>query len=128
MVAFGWRRARRAVAIAVAGLCCAVPSLATAAGLGAVTQQSGLGQSLRMVVPVTLAEGEDVPAECFRIAFGQGAPTESPISCSDASSSNEARRHRRLVVTTPRTVHGSRGPDHVQAGMRHSVRRDTRCS
>jgi hypothetical protein len=39
-----------------------------AIGLGPVMQQSALGQSLRIVVPVIVAPGEDIAAECFRLA------------------------------------------------------------
>src|SRR5207342_3274879 len=38
-----------------------------AIGLGQVTQQSALGQSLRIVVPVIVGPGEDIAAECFRL-------------------------------------------------------------
>ena len=74
--------ARRAI-----GLACFLTALApvpvSAVGIGAVTQQSALGQSLRVVVPVTLGEGEAVSPECFRISQRRNRTrTASRNSCS----------------------------------------------
>ena len=47
------------------------PDPAFAVGLGQITQQSALGQSLRIVVPVIVGPGEDIAAECFRLAASE---------------------------------------------------------
>src|SRR4051794_34203243 len=78
MVAFRASQSRRMAVIAIAGMVSGAPLSATAVGLGAITQQSALGQSLRVVVPVTLGNDEEVPAECFRIASGTGAADGVP--------------------------------------------------
>jgi 2-keto-4-pentenoate hydratase len=61
MVAFGARQWRRIGAVTVAAIVLAAPLSAAAVGLGTITQQSALGQSLRVVVPVTLGDNEEVP-------------------------------------------------------------------
>jgi hypothetical protein len=125
LVAFGARRScRRAAGIAAAGLVCALPSLAIAVGLGPVTQQSGLGQTLRILVPVTLGEGEDVPAECFRIAPGQGAADGIPDLLFGRVIAERTASGTTLVVTSPRPVHDPVVRITIQAGCETSVRRE----
>ena len=104
-VASGARRsASGLLVVAVAGLCSAASCLALAVGLGPITQQSGLGQSLRVVVPVTLGEGEELPAECFKIAPGQGVADGIPNLLYGRVIVERSAAGTTLVVTTPRPV------------------------
>jgi len=85
-VAFGARRPRRFGDVAFAAIVFAAPFSAAAVGLGTITQQSALGQSLRVVVPVTLGENEEIPGECFRIGSGTGTAEGPEVSTSGVAS------------------------------------------
>ena len=125
MVAFGARDLRKcAAAFAVAGALCAVTFDATAVGLGAVTQQSGLGQTLRVVVPVTLGEGEDIPAECFRLVQGQGSADGVPDLLYGRVNVERSASGTALVITTPRPVNDPVARITIQAGCETTVRRE----
>jgi hypothetical protein len=125
VVAFGARWFRREVAaIAVASGLCAVSLPATAVGLGAITQQSGLGQTLRVVIPVTLGEGEELPAECFRIAQGQGSADGVPELLLGRVNVERSASGTALVVTTPRPVNDPVVRITISAGCETSMRRE----
>ena len=123
MVAFGTQRSWRGV-IAIAALLCAMPSVVTAVGLGPVTQQSGLGQTLRVLVPVSLGEGEEVPAECFRIASGPGTADGVPELVFGRVIVERTASGTTLVVTSPRPVQDPVVRLTLQAGCETSVRRE----
>jgi pilus assembly protein FimV len=119
--------ARRAI-----GLACLLTSLApvpvSAVGIGAVTQQSALGQSLRVVVPVTLGEGEAVSPECFRIAAAQQDADGIPQLLFGRVNVERSSAGTNLVITNPRPVNDPVVRLTIQAGCESAVRANTRCS
>lgn len=124
MVAFGARHARRVAAFALAGTVCSAPLSAAAVGLGAITQQSALGQSLRVVVPVTLGDNEEIPAECFKIAAGTGAADGVPELLFGRVNVERSASGTTLVVTSSRPVQDPVVRLTIQAGCETSVRRE----
>ena len=124
MVAFGARQWRRIAAIAVAAIVSASPHCATAIGLGTVTQQSALGQSLRVVVPVTLGDNEEVPPDCFRIASGTGTADGVPEILFGRVNVERSAAGTTLVVTSSRPVQDPVVRLTLQAGCETSVRRE----
>jgi hypothetical protein len=112
-------------AAALAGILCALAPLALpAVGLGPVTQQSGLGQSLRVVVPVTLAEGEQVPAECFKLAPAREDADGIPQFLFGHVSVERTPSGTQLVVTSARPVNDPVAKLTIQAGCEASIRRE----
>ena len=125
IVAFGAQRARRRVtAIAVAVTMCAAPLSAVAVSFDAITQQSALGRPLRVVIPVTLGEGEELPAECFRLASGPASADGVPELLFGRISVERAASGTTLVVTSPRPVNDPVVRITIQAGCETSVRRE----
>src|SRR6188474_468452 len=108
-------RARRAVAF-VWFLTALAPVAASAAGIGAITQQSALGQSLRVVVPVTLGEGEAVSPECFRIASAQQDADGIPQLVFGRVNVERSAAGTNLVITNPRPVNDPVVRLTIQAG------------
>jgi hypothetical protein len=124
MAAFGAPHARGVAAIALAGIVCAAPLSAAAVGLGAITQQSALGQSLRVVVPVILGDSEELPAECFRIAPGSGVADGVPELLFGRVSVERSASGTTLVVTSSRPIQDPVVRLTIQAGCETSVRRE----
>jgi hypothetical protein len=77
-------------------------SLHPPVGIGAITQQSALGQSLRVVVPVTLGEGEAVASECFRITAAQQDTDGVPQLLFGRVNVERSAAGANLVITNPR--------------------------
>ena len=124
MVAFGERRSRRVAGVAFAAIVFAAPFSAAAVGLGTITQQSALGQSLRLVVPVTLSENEDIPGECFRIASGTGTADGVPELLFGRVNVERSASGTTLVITSSRPIHDPVVRLTLQAGCETSVRRE----
>ncbi len=121
----GRARARVRLAAAVAGLLGALMPLSPAAvGLGPITQQSALGNSLRVVVPVTLAAGEDVPSECFKLAPAQRDADGIPQILFGRVSVERTPSGPQLVITSPRPVNDPVVRVTIQAGCETSMRRE----
>ena len=111
--------------IALAGILCAVlPFPAAGVGLGAVTQQSALGQTLRIVVPVTLGPGEDVSAECFKLAAAERDGDGVPQLLFGRVNVERSSSGTTLVVTSPRPVNEPVVRLTLQAGCEAAVRRE----
>jgi hypothetical protein len=115
------RRGLLAAALAAAVLTSAP---APALGLGEISQQSALGQALRLVVPITVAPGEELSGECVRLVArdrdGDGIP-----QVQDARVSLETTGTRpRLVITSVRGVYEPVIRVTVQAGCDAPVRRE----
>ena len=110
---------------ALAGILSALAPLALpAVGLGPVTQQSGLGQSLRVVVPVTLAEGEEIPSECFKLAPAREAADEIPQVLFGRVAVERTPSGSVLVVTNARPLNDPVVKLTIQAGCDISMRRE----
>jgi hypothetical protein len=95
-----------------------------AVGLGPLTQQSGLGQSLRVVVPVLVAPGEDIGAECFRLAASDREVEGIPQLAFGRMSLERTADGARLVVTNAAPVNDPVVRMTVQAGCDTAVRRE----
>lgn len=98
------------------------PTLAV--GLGTVTQQSALGQSLRVVVPVIVSPGEDIAAECFRLAASDREVDGVPQLAFGRMSLERTAAGARLVITNARPVNDPVLRLTVQAGCETAVRRE----
>jgi hypothetical protein len=123
---------RRAVGRPALGGAAALGFLVTAAwsgpggavGLGPVTEQSALGQSLRVVVPVLLSAGEDAGAECFRIAAAEREMDGVPQLAFGRVSLESNASGTRLVITNAKAVNDPVLRLTVQAGCETAVRRE----
>ena len=114
--------ARRAIGLACF-LVALAPVAASAVGIGAITQQSALGRSLRVVVPVTLGEGETVSSECFRIAAAQQDADGIPQVLFGRVNLERSAAGTNLVITNPRPVNDPVVRLTIQAGCESAVRR-----
>jgi pilus assembly protein FimV len=100
------------------------PAPALSLGLGPAVQQSSLGQPLRLVVPITVAAGDEVSGDCFKLATAvrdaDGVPqvTQARIVLERTPSGAQ------LVVTTPRAIDEPVIRVALQAGCENAVRRD----
>jgi hypothetical protein len=117
--------AKARLAAAVAGILGALAPLSlVAAGLGPITQQSALGAPLRVVVPVTLAAGEDVPSECFKLASAQRDADGIPQILFGRVSVERTPSGVQLVITSPRPVHDPVLRVTLQVGCETSMHRE----
>ncbi|MBK8689304.1 MAG: hypothetical protein IPN24_12935 [Betaproteobacteria bacterium] len=95
-----------------------------ALGLGGIVQQSSLGQPLRLVVELIADPGEDLAADCFRLATSaresDGIPQIGLARVALERSSTGAR----LVVAGSRPVNDPIVRVALQAGCELTVRRD----
>ena len=80
------------------------PHPAAAVGLGPVAQQSAVGQSLRVVVPVILVAGEDFAAECFKFASAVRDADGIPQISFGRVVVERTASGMQLVVSNPRPV------------------------
>jgi len=97
---------------------------AAAVGLGQVTQQSALGQSFRVVVPVLLAPDEEIAAECFKLAQADRASDGIPQLAFGRVSFERTSSGAQLVVTNARPVNDPVLRMTLQAGCNTAVRRE----
>ena len=95
-----------------------------AVGLGQVTQQSALGQSLRIVVPVIVGPGEDIAAECFRLSASEREVDGVPQLAFGRLSLERSSAGAQLVITNARPVNDPVVRVTVQAGCETAVRRE----
>ena len=100
------------------------PHPARAVGLGPVTQQSALGQSLRVVVPVILAAGEEFAAECFKFASAASNADGIPQIAFGRVVVERTAAGTQLVVSSPRLVNDPVVRLTLQAGCDTAVRRE----
>ncbi len=113
------------VALALACLGAALaPGAASAIGLGTVTQQSALGQSLRVVVPVTLGEGEAIASECFKIVAADRDTDGVAQVLFGRISVERSADGTALVVTSARPVNDPVVRLTLQAGCEAKMRRE----
>ena len=119
---------RHATARSAAAIACVLTALAplplSAVGLGPITQQSALGQSLRVVVPVTLAAAEDIPSECFKLASAQLDADGIPQVLFGRVAVERTSSGMQLVVTNARPVNDPIVRLTLQAGCETSIRRE----
>jgi pilus assembly protein FimV len=97
---------------------------ALAAGLGPVTEQSALGRSLRVVVPIIVAPGEDIGAECFRLAASEREMEGVPQLAFGRMSLERTADGARLVITNAAPVSDPVVRMTVQTGCDAVVRRE----
>jgi len=97
---------------------------AFAVGLGQVTQQSALGQSLRVVVPILVGPGEDLAAECFRLAASEREVDGVPQLAFGRLSVERSAAGAQLVITNARPVSDPVLRVTVQSGCDTNVRRE----
>jgi len=116
------RARRHAAFLAMLGL--AVGGTAQAIGLGEITQQSGLGRPLRMVVPIIAAAGEEISGECFKLAPTQRSGDGIPEILTARIALERTASGARLVVTTIRPVDDPVVKVTLQAGCGATVRRE----
>ena len=118
-----YQAVRRAVIFA-----CVVTTLlplpVAAVGLGPVTQQSALGQSLRVVIPVILVAGEDLAAECFKFASAERDADGIPQVVFGRVVVERTPSGTQLVVSNPRAVNDPVVRLTLQAGCDNAVRRE----
>jgi hypothetical protein len=95
-----------------------------AVGLGQVTQQSALGQSLRIVVPVVVGPGEDIAAECFRLVASERGVDGVPQLAFGRLSVERSSAGAQLVITNARPVNDPIVRVTVQAGCETALRRE----
>jgi hypothetical protein len=93
-------------------------------GLGPVTQQSGLGQSLRIVVPILVSPGEDIGADCFRLGASDREVDGVPQLAFGRMSLERTAEGARLVITNAAPVNDPVVRMTVQAGCDNAVRRE----
>jgi hypothetical protein len=91
--------------------------------LGNVSSQSALGQSLRVVIPVALANDEVVTASCLRL-LTDGIPGDTPQLVTGRVSFERGATISRLVVTTAKPVNEPALRVSVQSGCGNTTRRD----
>jgi hypothetical protein len=93
-------------------------------GLGQITQQSALGQSFRVVVPVLLTPDEDIAAECFKFAQADRDADGIPQLAFGRVSFERTSSGAHLVVTNARPVNDPVIRLTLQAGCNTAVRRE----
>ena len=101
-----------------------LPNPVSAVGLGAITQQSALGQPLRVVVPVTLGDGEELAPECFRITAADRDVDGIPQLLFGRVNVERSPSGTALVVTNARTVSDPIVRLTIQAGCEAAIRRE----
>jgi pilus assembly protein FimV len=95
-----------------------------ALGLGQIAQQSVLGDSLRVVVPVIAGPNEDVSGECIKLAPAQRSTDGIPEVLSARVALERTAAGARIVVTTARAVTDPVLKLTLQAGCESVVRRE----
>ena len=108
----------------VCSLAALAPNPASAVGLGPITQQSALGQSLRVVVPVTLGPDEDLPSECFKITAAERDVDGIPQLLFGRVNLERSPSGTALVITNARTVSDPIVRLTIQAGCEAAIRRE----
>ena len=96
---------------------------ALALGLGDIAQQSALGAPLRVVVPVTLAPGENLVGECVRL-LGTGRGDGVPEVLTARVTLERSAAGTRVVVSSPRTVSDPLLKFTLEVGCNGAVRRE----
>ena len=97
---------------------------AWAVGLGPVVQQSELGRSLRIVIPVILSPGEDIAAECFKLASADREIDGVSQQLFGRVSLEHTPAGPQLVITNARPVNDPALRVTVQAGCENAIRRE----
>lgn len=100
----------------------ALPAMAV--GLGPVVQQSELGRPLRIVIPVIFSPGEDIAAECFKLASADREVDGVPQQHFGRVSLERTPAGPQLVITNARPVNDPALRVTVQAGCENAVRRE----
>jgi len=93
-------------------------------GLGEISQQSALGQPLRIVVPIIASATDDISGECFRLAPGQRGADGVPEVMTARVGLERTPAGAQLVVSTLRTVNDPAIRLTLQAGCDTPVRRE----
>lgn len=93
-------------------------------GLGEISQQSALGQPLRIVVPIIASATDDISGECFRLAPGQRGADGVPEVMTARVGLERTPAGAQLVVSTLRTVNDPAIRLTLQAGCETPVRRE----
>ena len=91
--------------------------------LGNIASQSGLGQPLHVVIPMTLASGEALHVSCLKLVADNtsGAPQ---IVTGRVNLEQATTNKPRLIITTPTAVYEPAVRLSVQAGCGSTSRRD----
>ena len=98
---------------------------ALALGLNAVTEQSLLGDPLRVVIPVVTGPGEELADMCIRIVPSRMDTTDGlPDVVSARVALEKTAGSNRLVVTTPGPVNDLAIRLTVHYGCEHAIRRE----
>ena len=113
-------------ALAVASWFAVVPATASALGLGEISEKSGLGQPLRVVVPIIAAVGETLAGECFRLlAAGDALRGDSaPPLLHGRVTLQRTPAGARLVITTSRVLAEPMVRLTLQAGCDRAIERE----
>lgn len=106
------------------GMLAGWPVAVLAAGLGPVVEQSSLGQSLRVVIPVVLGPGEEIPGECFRLVAADRDADGIPQAMFGRVTFERTGDGARIVVTNPRPVQEPVLRLTVRIGCDTAVRRE----
>ncbi|MBA3504811.1 MAG: hypothetical protein H0T80_03410 [Betaproteobacteria bacterium] len=96
-----------------------------ALGLGEISEKSGLGQPLRVVVPVIAAAGETLADECFRLipAGDASRGDNAPSLLHGRITLQRTLAGARLVITTPRALAEPAVRLTLQAGCDRAIER-----
>ncbi len=100
------------------------PTPALSLGLGPAIQQSSLGQTLRLVVPIIVAADDEVSGECFKLATAAREADGVPQIAQARIVLERTPSGAQLVVTTPRAINEPVVRVALQAGCESAVRRD----
>jgi hypothetical protein len=121
----------RRAKLARSSLCVALLSSALAAGgasglgLDQVSQQSALGERLRLVIPVIDQQGDELTGECVKVVPAGAATADGVPEILAARVAVERTRNASyLVVTTTRPVNDPVIRVTVQAGCDRAIRRE----
>jgi pilus assembly protein FimV len=95
-----------------------------AVGLGPIAQQSSLGQSLRIVIPVSASAGEEIAPECFKLVTAERDADGVPQLAFARVGLEQTAAGAMLVVTNTRPVNDPALRVTIQAGCDTAVRRE----
>jgi len=119
---------RRHALHAAFALACMLPATgadrAMAVGLGPVIEQSALGRSLRVVIPLVTAAGEELSSECFKLVPAGAEADDVPQIVFGRVGLERTPSGARIIVTQPRPTNDPVVRLTVQAGCDTAVRRE----
>jgi len=103
---------------------CVASNAAHALGLGQITQQSALGEPLRLAIPIITSAGEELSGECFKlVSSGAEGGDALPEVLGARVALEQINGATRLIVSSNRAINDPALMITVQAGCSSTVRR-----